>query len=432
VDSRHGDLLCYGNGRVRRLLVLVLLLAAADARAARSIAVAGYLGHYDPATVAVWPERLQLLLGSVYGQGGMIAEARRRAAAAGNPVRFVFYLSLSSLDGGCGCWEADLLKRFQREHPAWVLRARDGSPVSTFIGLVPRGRQLALDLGNPDVVDAWADAALAVTRRQGWDGVYADNVIRGRFDGTWSAVPVNARTGREYTEAEYRDDMLAALRRLRGRFDAARKLLIGNHGSAWRTFADEPVLREQVLAMHGVQVEDFAYTFGGAPQPEADWLRQIAYLDFAGRHGVLTWAHGGKGALMDPDRREYVLASYLIARRGDAVVGDLNAARTWWPALATDLGAAKADFVCLDPGAGFAPGAPCPAPGRVFARDFAHARVLVNPTTRPLRVPLGGDGWRSLDGQPAPDPLRLPGQSGRILVRRDQTASRSSSGVDER
>ena len=57
---------------------------------------------------------------------------------------------------------------------------------------------------------------------------------------------------------------------------------------------------------------------------------------------------------MQPARREYVLASYLLTRRGRSVVGELNALSTWWAPLATDLGDADGGFYCLDPGAGFA------------------------------------------------------------------------------
>src|SRR5262249_39545567 len=264
--------------------------------------------------------------------------------------------------------------------------------------------------------------------RHGWDGVWADNVVRGRFDGSWSAVPVDPRRKKPYTEADYRADVLDAVKHLRQRFDRAGKLLIGNHGGAWRSFADEPLLREQVLAMHGVEIEDFAYTFGGEPQPEDAWTAQLAYLDFANRHGVLTWAHGGNGALMEPAKREFVLASYLLTRRGRSVVGDLNAAKTWWPALATDLGAADGDFYCLDPGADFARGDPCRAAGRVVARDFARARVLVNPGGATRWVPLRGAGWTDLERHAVPEPLELAPHTGRVLLREDHTASRTSSG----
>jgi hypothetical protein len=135
---------------------------------------------------------------------------------------------------------------------------------------------------------------------------------------------------------------------------------------------------------------------------------------------------------MEPAKRESVLAAYLLTRRGDAAVGDLNAVKTWWPALRTPLGEATADFRCLDPAAGFAPVDPCPRTGTVLARDFAGARVLVNPGTVARSVPLGA-ALRRLEGGAAADPLPLPGGSGVVLLRGDgHTASSSASGRDGR
>jgi hypothetical protein len=405
--------------RLVALAVAAASLVAGTARAERAIEVAGYLGRYDPATVPLWPERLQLLMGGADGEGRLLPAARERAAAAKNPARFFFYLSFSSLDGGCGCWEADVLGRLRREHPEFLLHDASGGEVSTFLGELPRGRQLAVDVGDPRFVDWWADVTLEEVHRHGWDGVFADNVVRGQFgDGSWSATPVDPRTRAPYTTAAYRTDMLAALRRLRARYDAAGKLVVVNHSAGWRSFDDDPTVRAQALVPHGVELEDFAYTFGGKPQPEADWLRQLRYLDALNRAGVLTWA-GGE-SLMHGDRREYVLATYLLTRRGRSVVGDVNAVGTWWPALARDLGGARGDFYCVE-------GPPCPAPGRVFARDFAEARALVNPGDATRSVPLGA-AFRGLDGEPVADPLRLGPHTGRVLVRDDHTASLTSSG----
>ena len=408
-----------------RVAVAVVLLVAAVAPAVageRAIQVGGFFAVHDRETIPVWPERLQMLVAGT-AEGPLIADAKRRAATAGNPARFIFYQSFSSLDGGCGCFDAELLARLRREHPEFVLKAGDGTPVSTYVDSLGPGRQLALDVGNPGYADAWADAALARAKRDGWDGVFADNVVRGRFDQSWSAVPVSPRTHRPYTVAEYRADTLAALRRVRDRFDAAGKLFVGNHGGGWAAFDEDETIRQQVLAMTGVEIEDFANTYGGKPQSEDDWLRQLRYLEFANAHGVLTWANGGGGTLMKPAQREFVLASYLLTRRGRSVVGDLNGAKTWWPAVAIDLGDAKGSFYCVEPAT------PCPAPGRAIGRDFTRARVFVNPGDAPRTVPLGGEKLVGLDdAAPAPDPLPLPPHSGRVLLRGDHTASRTSSG----
>ncbi len=406
-----------------RVLAALLAVVAPVAAAERQIAVAGYLGRYDPATIPVWPERLQLLMGGADMEGRLVAAARARARAAGNPARFFFYLSLSSLDGGCGCWESDVLGRLRREHPEFILPDEHGAPVSTFLDQVSAGRHVATDIGDLRYVDWWADVTLEEVRRHGWDGVFADNVVRGQFqDGSWSAVPLNRRTHHPYTTAEYRADMLRALRRLRERYDAAGKQVIGNHGGGWRSFEDDPVVRDQAVALHGVELEDFVYSYGGKPLAEDDWLRQLRYLDFANRHGVLTWT-GGE-ALMHAPKREYVLASYLLTRRGRSVVGDVNALATWWTALAVDLGGAQGDFYCLTPGTG-SRGEPCPTASRVFGRDFEHARVLVNPGDGPRGVSLG-EPLRGLDGAPVPDPLQLGPHEGRILLRRRDGARPAS------
>ncbi|HJQ82903.1 MAG TPA: putative glycoside hydrolase [Candidatus Binatia bacterium] len=416
---------------MRAAAALWLVLAAVvPAAAERAIEVAGYLARFDPETVPVWPLRLQLLVGGDDLEGPLVGAARRRAEDAGNPARFFFYLSFSSLDSRCQCFESDVLARLRREHPEFLLRDAKGEIVSTFLDQLPPGRQLATDVGNPAYVDWWADVTLETAQRHGWDGVFADNVIRGELrDGSWSAVPLDPRARGAYETATYRADMLAALRRLRARYDEAGKLVIANHSAAWRTFEDDPVIRKQALVPHGVQLEDFAFTFAGAPHPEADWLRQLRYMDFLNRHGVLTWA-GGE-SLQHVDRREYALASYLLTRRNRSVVGDMNAVVTWWPALAADLGDARGGFYCLDPAKGFARADPCPAPGRIVGRDFGRARVLVNPGDRAQQVPLGTP-WRDLDGAPAPDPLPLGPHTGRVLLHDDHTASRTSSGRAER
>ena len=57
-----------------------------------------------------------------------------------------------------------------------------------------------------------------------------------------------------------------------------------------------------------------------------------------------------------------------------------------------DLGAPTGDYGCLDPAAGFAAAATCPAPGNVYVREWERGRVLANPSaTATLTVPLETD-----------------------------------------
>jgi hypothetical protein len=379
----------------------------------RSVYAAGYLGAYDSRTIPIWPQRLGLILGGADVQGPLVAPARRAADAAGNAeARFVFYFSLTSLDSGCGCSDSHFYDTIVASHPEWRLRDASGNLVSTFVDQLGTGRQIAIDIGNPGLVDAWVSWALAAVNRYGWDGVFADNVTRGIFY-NWSAVPVNPRTGTQYTTAGYRRDLLAALQRIRAAFDARGKIFIGNHTGAWEAF-DDPLIRQQMLAMHGLEIEGCFLTPDGF-FAESDWISQTAYLAFANQHGVLTMCNGVGDTNGSVSRRTFLLASYMLTKEGLSNVAEVNTTGQWWGDLGLDLGAPTGHYACLDPGAGLAAASDCPSPGKIYVRDWERGLVLVNPTAgTTVTVPLGGT-FR-LNGSPVSS-VTLGPQSAAVLVR---------------
>jgi hypothetical protein len=199
-------------------------------RSYRSIYADGYFGVYDAGTIPLWPQRMIEILGEANAQGPLVANGKRVAAAAGNSdAKFLFYMSLTEMDSRCGCFDQSFYDSWRTAHPEWILHDANGNLVSTSNGI---GRLFAVDIGNLAYVDAWVDRAFSAMNQYGWDGVFADSIIRGNFAG-WSAPPINPRTGQRMTSAEYRSGMLAALQRIRTRFDAQGKILIGNHSSAW-------------------------------------------------------------------------------------------------------------------------------------------------------------------------------------------------------
>jgi hypothetical protein len=390
--------------------------AAGPARSYRAIYAGGYFGTYDGntgPTVGRWPKHLGLIQGSADGQGPLVLPAKDVAAGAGNTdARFIFYSSLTSLDISGG-FDADLYASFAGAHPDWILRDASGGRVSTFVPQLGAGVQIAVDIGNPRFVDAWADWALQAMDRWGWDGVFADNVEVIDFYG-WAPAPVNPRTGKRYTTAAYRRDLLAALQQIRQRFDARGKILIGNHVDAW-VHLDDAVVQQQVLAMHGVRIENCVFDWNASPLSEAKWISQLQYLDFANRRGVITQCQGVNGTIGDPDKRDYVLASALLTKEGFSGIAELNRVSSWWSSLDVDLGAPRGGYVCLDPAAGFAATAACPTSGKIFAREWQHGRVLVNPSaTATVTVPLGET--LVMNGNPVTS-VGLGPRSGAILAR---------------
>src|SRR5262249_13075198 len=200
----------------------------------------GYIGLYDANTIPVWPKKMILMLGEADAQGQLIANAKQVAASAGTTAaRFIFYFSLTATDPQSNCFDENFYNGFKTTHPEWILHDANGNPVSTANGI---GRLFASDIGNLAYVDAWVDKAFSATDRYGWDGVFADSVIRGNFSG-WSGAPINPRTGQPYTSGQYRQDMLAALHRIPSRFDGHGEIIVGNHSSRWdpTPFADPVV-----------------------------------------------------------------------------------------------------------------------------------------------------------------------------------------------
>jgi len=378
-------------------------------RTYKSIYGSGYYGVYDAQTYALWPSRLSLILGGADVQGPMIRNAKKQAADAGNAdAIFAFYLSLTDMDSRCGCLDQRLYDGFKTSHPEWILRNASGGMVSTNNGI---GRLFATDIGNMAYVDHWADFALAEAERHGWDGVWADNVFRGYF-GEWSAAPYNPRTKKPYTTREYRDDMLRALKRLRERFHARGKLLIGNHTQTWQpdVFAD-PVQREAITTMDGVEIEDCVFSYGGSrAYDENQVLAQLKYLDYANKNGVMTICRA-----FTTSAREYPLAFYLLTKEGMSQIGQLNGAGQWKSDMTTDLGAPAGGFWCLDPGNGYRKTPDCPSAGKILGRDWTKGRVLVNPSASATRaVPLGGTFRRNGASVTS---VTLGPRSGAILVK---------------
>jgi hypothetical protein len=378
-------------------------------RSYKSIYGSGYLGVYDAATYSLWPSRLSLILGGADVQGPKIASAKQQAAAAGNTdAIFAFYLSLTDMDSRCGCLDQRLYDGFRNSHPEWILRNSGGGMVSTNNGI---GRLFATDIGNLAYIDHWADFALAEAERHGWDGVWADNVFRGYF-GEWSAAPINPRTRKAYTTREYRDDMLRALKRLRERFHARGKLLIGNHTQTWQpdVFAD-PVQREAITTMDGVEIEDCVFSYGGSrAYDENQVLAQLKYLDYANKNGIMTICRA-----FTTSSREYPLAFYLLTKEAMSQIAQLNGAGQWKSDMTTDLGAPAGGFYCLDPSNGYQKTSDCPSPGKILGRDWTKGRALVNPSASATRtVPLGGTFRRNGSSVTS---VTLGPRAGAILLR---------------
>jgi len=242
--------------------------------------------------------------------------------------------------------DAPLYGWIRGRHPDWFLTDAAGRRLHTY-----RDRhRWALDCGLPAVRAFFADSAHRRRREIGADGIFEDNVMP-----DWNGRNLagrGARLARYATPARWREALelyLAALE---------------------RAVAPAPVAANQVRpwTRHGriVAIEEMP------PGGEA-WTERVRGLAALSRDRTRTplLVH----ALTGPDdpARAFVTASYLMAVEPGALLclpcpGPRDSARRL-PEQSLVLGR---------------PLGPARNAGGVWWRDFERARILVNPTARPL------------------------------------------------
>lgn len=275
---------------------------------------------------------------------------RSRADAAGNP-------------GGVSAREV-------RAHPAWVLRDAGGRQIRN-----PSYAPYALlDIGDPSYQRAWAANVARQARRDGWSGVFADDLALALTGA--SAVPARYPTPGAW-QAAVRRFVAATGPRLR----RAGIRIVTNTSSG----VSFPGARRALVRLaDGTMEEGWMRPDGDARSPLATtpgaWDRQLEELADAERAGKLFIAElpasGG-------DRRavRYALASFLLAADGHgvfAVSGAPPHRRALWFSdyeRARRLGQPLAAASTLAQG--------------LRARRFERGLVLVNPTTGTIAVRPG-------------------------------------------
>ena len=272
------------------------------------------------------------------------------------------------------------------ERPEWILRDADGNrlyiPYACGGGTCP---QYAGDIGNPAFRADWI-AAARDTMAAGYKGMFLDdfNMRLQIGDGSGTLVaPMNPRTGRVMTDAEWRGYMADFATEIRASLPDAE--LVQNMVYFFASPSDPDVIRALRQADY-VWIER-AFNDGGI-------------VGGSGRYGfetLLAWVDAihdqGAGTIEEiqtSSGAEYALACYFLTSTGfDGLVNRYSGWPTnWSPANEVDLGE------------------PVWTTGRygryqwngLFRRDFAAGMVLVNQPGEPaVTVDLDGT-YARLDG----------------------------------
>jgi hypothetical protein len=287
-----------------------------------------------------------------------------------------------------------------RRHPEWILRDRAGRrlyvPWGCKDGTCP---QYAADIGDPRFRNAWLRAA-AEKLDHGYRGLFVDdvNLTPQVGDGSGRRVmPVDDRTGRRMTDADWKRYMAEFTEAIRRRFPGVEIV----HNALWGVGDDDPFIRRQLAAADVINLER-GVTDAGIRGGTGQWGLQtlFAYID-------RIHANGGRVVFESKAEsdlaREYALAAYFLMSQGSDGIGNLQGGTPddWWYGWDVRLGApagARTEWQGL------------------IRRDFELGAVLLNEPDAPLRVVDVGDGYVRMDGTPVRTVELGPAQ-GIVLLR---------------
>jgi putative glycosyl hydrolase-like family 15 (GHL15) protein len=262
-------------------------------------------------------------------------------------------------------------------HPEWILRDASGNklyiPYGCSGGTCP---QYAGDVGNPAFRANWVQEATA-TLSKGYRGLFVDDVNMlisriGNGSGT-PVAPIDPRTGKTMTEADWRRYMAEMVEQIRTAF-AGKEIV---HNALWFAGTTDASVQRQLLAADVICLErgvnDSGIVGGSGTYGFDTFLGLVDWLHARGRAVYYLPGVSSNGP------REYGLAAYFLTSAGsDSLGNDPGTGDTpadWWPGYDTDLGAARGARSLWN---------------GLLRRDFDGGMVLVNPpgaTQRTVTLP---------------------------------------------
>lgn len=299
-----------------------------------------------------------------------------------------------------------------------------GLPESAFSHDTSGGRVIAPGFGtylmNPANVQ-WRIRANQVCRDRvnsgKFDGCLVDVLTLGIFAKNFvSSVPVNPNTGRKFTEAEYRGEVIALARDLRER--SGDLVQIGNMvENSYRYWKADVTSRPIVSSAPGAQMEDFLRgSFNATDKFPSmgtwrDEVRVITDMESQGKTGLFTtklWSGASQARIKQ--WHGYAMATFLMGANGNSFFA--------FTSSRDRAGASGMNHRYRLPNLGRAYGAMYRQSAGAYVRSFANGMAAVNPTQRAVRVQIKGV-MRRFDRSIVSGSFILPARSGEALRKAD-------------
>jgi hypothetical protein len=232
----------------------------------------------------------------------------------------------------------------------------------------------AMDVGNREYQEKWAENVIAELTSQGWDGVELDDA-----SGTMKYHYNPAEVAKYPTDAKYAAAMESALAYIGPKIQAAGKLAIPN----FATWVEEPALNNNWLQYVSGAIDEMFVKWGSNAgegyRESGQWQTQIEEARYANQHGKVFIGFT-QGAVGDTQAARYGYASLLMGSES----ADLSSyaytpnyeTEQWLPEYEYELGT-PTELASAD------------ANG-VYTRRFTAGLVVVNPTANSETVTFGG------------------------------------------
>ncbi|MEV6829532.1 putative glycoside hydrolase family 15 protein [Amycolatopsis sp. NPDC051102] len=279
----------------------------------------------------------------------------------------------------------------QEHHPDWFALDVNGRRIE-WQGY-PKHWQMTV--WNPDYQQAWTDAVVTEVKREGWDGVLADNDFNSLSHYSQAVLAGTANV--EETDRKLRDGLDAFLSRAGDAFTKANKVLVPN-----------------VSETHLVPGRWTAHSrFGGAME------ENFGFRENGGSGGLLTF----RGNEFQELRAQAALGESMLLlvtrthnareeRAGYASAALLAGPRTCWTRATTDDYRNPEWSSLQDSGLGEAVDAASRLSNGVWSRTFTHGWIAVNTTasTQTVTPPPGLvlPGLPPPTSTPTPTPTSTP------------------------
>jgi Hypothetical glycosyl hydrolase family 15 len=262
-------------------------------------------------------------------------------------------------------------------HPEWFLLNKSGQrAMYTDYALY------MMDMGSPSYQQQWADSEIATAKRDGFDGVYMDDVNLSPGHGTDGTLA-------KYTDAQYEAAVQSFVAAVAPRLKAAGLIVSANVGNSnpWDTNAlaeSEQMARNLSIYNHEFWMR---WQEGTPLMTGTEWLTSVQMMEAIEGTGTpftaLTY-----GSIGDITAMRYARASFLLAwngRAGSALMyrPDPDLVDPYSPDWTTDVGTPAGNRYALGIG---------------WRRQFSGGTVVVNPSAGGSQtIDLGGS-YRMPDG----------------------------------